>query len=147
VFTFHPRLARLAAAAAIVLSGCYHTRVETGARPGQTVVDQPFALGFVYGIVPPPTVNTAERCPQGVAVVETQQTFLNGLVSVLTGGLVTPMQVTVTCAAESTATLAPGAETVVIAEGAAGAHVQEAFAHAADLAVETGEPVAVRFAR
>lgn len=127
------------------LSACYHARVETGAQPGSTVIDKPFALGFVYGIVPPPTVSVAQECPQGAAIVETQQSVVNGLVSVVTFGLVTPMQITVTCAAESRAAVAEATETVTVAEAETVAEVQEAFAEAADLAVETGAPVVVRF--
>lgn len=48
--------------------------------------------------MPPPTVNAMATCGNaGVAVVETQQSFLNGLVGVLTFGIYTPIQITVTC--------------------------------------------------
>jgi Bor protein len=49
--------------------------------------------------VPPSTVSTAEKCPKGVAKVETQHTFLNQLVGALTLEIYTPMQIRVTCAA------------------------------------------------
>ncbi len=38
------------------------------------------------------------ECPGGVARVETQQSFVNGLVGTLTSGIYTPLQVTTTCA-------------------------------------------------
>lgn len=132
---------------ALALSACYHTRVETGARPGATVIDQPFALGFVYGIVPPPTVATAAQCPQGVAVVETQQSLINGLVSVLTIGLVTPMQITVTCAAEGSAALLDAPADVIVDANASRGDVQDAVAQAAELAVATSAPAVVQFTR
>lgn len=125
------------------LSACYHARIETGARPGSHVIDKPFALSFVYGLIPPPVVSTAQQCPQGAAVVETQQSFVNGLVNMLTFGLVTPMQITVTCAAEDAAALP--AEAVTVAAAASDADAQTAIARAADRAVEAGEPVLVRF--
>jgi Bor protein len=52
----------------------------------------------VFGLVPPSTVETAAKCPNGVAKVETQLSFLNQLVSVLTLSIYTPMTIEVTCA-------------------------------------------------
>lgn len=49
-------------------------------------------------LLPPSMVSTAERCPNGVAKVETQQSFVNQLVGFLTLGIYTPMQIKVTCA-------------------------------------------------
>jgi hypothetical protein len=38
------------------------------------------------------------QCPEGVAQVDTQLSFLNQLVSFLTWGIYTPMEIVVTCA-------------------------------------------------
>ena len=83
----------------LVLSGCYHATVETGLTPGPQSVDVPWAHGFVFGLVPPSTVNAMSQCSNGVARVETQLSFLNQLVSFPTFSLYTPMQINVTCAA------------------------------------------------
>lgn len=137
--------------AALGLAGCYHTRLETGLRESSTVLEESFALGFIYGIIPPATVETAEDCPYGVAVVESQMSVVNGVVYVLTLGIVTPMEIRVTCAAageqllDDSSALPAGAEEVVIAEDAAVPAVQGAFAEAADRAVASGAPVVVRF--
>lgn len=90
----------LSAAAAIVVlcSGCYHVTVITGAPASPTVIDKPWQNSFVYGIVPPQELTTKDQCTQSVAKVETERSFLNGLVSVLTWSLYTPIHVTVTCA-------------------------------------------------
>lgn len=80
-------------------AGCYHVTVVTGAPPSPTMVDRPWQLSFVYGLVPPQELNVKDQCPNGVARVETQESFLNGLVSALSSGIVTPIQATVTCAA------------------------------------------------
>jgi hypothetical protein len=48
--------------------------------------------------VPPPELNTQQQCPQNVAKVETEISFLNGLVGALTWSLYTPLHVRVTCA-------------------------------------------------
>ena len=87
------------AAAALLLSGCYRITVNTGAPPTPTTVDKPFVNHFVYGLVPPSDpINVGGQCPQGVAQVITEQSFVNGLVSNLTWGLYTPQHVKVTCA-------------------------------------------------
>lgn len=81
------------------LPACYHATIETGASPSAEVVEKSFASGWIYGLVPPSTVSTAARCPNGPAKVETQLSFLNGLVRILTLGIYTPMAIKVTCAA------------------------------------------------
>jgi hypothetical protein len=52
----------------------------------------------VIGIVPPSELSTKDTCPQGVAKVETERSFLNGLVGAITYNIYTPMHVKVTCA-------------------------------------------------
>jgi len=88
----------LAIPAAFVLAGCYHVTVDTGMAPSATVIEQPWALGFVYGLIAPPTVESKSTCPKGVAKVESQMSLVNGLVSMLTASIVTPMTIKVTCA-------------------------------------------------
>jgi hypothetical protein len=83
----------------VLLTGaCYHATIESGLEPGEQKVTQKWAMGFAWGLVPPSTVNTQAQCPNGVAKVETQHSFLNSLVAGLTSGIVTPMEITVTCA-------------------------------------------------
>lgn len=91
------RKAFFTAAAAILLAGCYHVTVVTGVPAGNTVVDKPWQMSFVYGLVPPPELNVSAECAQGVATVETERTFVNGLVGVLSGNLVTPLHARITC--------------------------------------------------
>ena len=85
-------------AAAALLSGCYHVTVVTGAPVAPVTVDKEWQNSFVFGLVPPPELNTATTCPKGVAKVETERSFLNGLVAALTQSIYTPMHTTVTCA-------------------------------------------------
>jgi hypothetical protein len=87
------------AAGTALLSGCYHITVVTGAPAAPTTIDKPWQNSFVIGLVPPPEVNTATQCPQGVARVETERSFLNGLVGAITQSIYTPMHARVTCAA------------------------------------------------
>ena len=129
----------------IAASGCYHASVNTGQAPNGVEINRPWALSFVYGLVPPPTVETMEGCPNGVAMVETEISFLNGLVSSLTGGLVTPMHIKVSCAG-STAALDAPAE-IEVATGSDLSDVQSAFGEAADRTARSGDPVYVQFDR
>jgi Bor protein len=121
---------------AVLSTGCYHVTVTTGRSLGTTTIEQPWAQSFIYGLVPPPTVETASKCPSGVAQVETQMSFLNGLVSGITFGIFTPMTIKVTCAA--------GGRSEGPSIRAKGDAVK-AISEAAERARETGAPVFVRF--
>ena len=83
--------------AALLLAGCYHVTVVTSAAPPGTHVNREWQNSFVYGLVPPPELNVKDQCPQGVTKVETERSFLNGLVSALTWSIYTPMHTEVTC--------------------------------------------------
>ncbi len=99
-----PRLRLLSLGAALILtSACYHATIETGATPSSTVIRKGFASGWIYGLVPPSTVETASQCPNGVARVETKLSFVNQLVQFLTLGIYAPMEIVVTCAASGSA--------------------------------------------
>jgi hypothetical protein len=86
------------------------------------------------------------RCPKGVAKVETQMSFVNGLVSSFTFGILTPMTITVTCALDGT-TRAAADGTPVIRVGAlfTPTTMRDAIVRAADEAVQTGHPVYVQY--
>jgi hypothetical protein len=94
------RIHALFAAAAIGLTGCYHVTVVTGApeAPTPPPLDKMWQNSFVYGLVPPPEINVAQTCPSGVSKVETEISFLNGLVGAITWSIYTPMHAKVTCA-------------------------------------------------
>ncbi len=88
----------LSVVALVALSACYRVTVNTGAPPAPTVIDKPWQLSFVDGLVPPPAIDAKQTCPQGVASVVTEQSFLNGLVGWFTSRLLTPMHAKITCA-------------------------------------------------
>jgi hypothetical protein len=137
----------LTTVAALLLGACYHATVETGLPPSAQVIDQGFASGWIYGLVPPKTVATASRCPTGVAKVETELSFVNQLVSFLTLGIYTPMHIRVTCAAPASGSIDGSAEaaTVAVETGADTPMIQARFAQAAVTAAETRQIVLVRF--
>ncbi len=104
---------RLSAAlvAVSLSSGCasYHTVVKTGVEPGPRQVEDKWADSWVGGLVPPDSVDAEPGCGDGgVAVVETKISFLNALVSTLTLGIYSPMEIIVTCgSAEETGETQP----------------------------------------
>ena len=117
------------------LAGCYHATVETGRPPSGVVVERPWAHSFIAGLVPPATVEAAGRCPDGIARVDTELSFLNLFVGVMTSGIYTPMSIRVQCAA------APRAGAVLDGSADPLAAVQRA----AERSRERGETVFVRF--
>jgi hypothetical protein len=126
-----------------VSTGCYHAIIDTGRPASGTVINQPWASSFIFGLVPPPVVNTASQCPNGVSKVETQHSFLNGLVAAITLSIYTPITITVTCASGGTAAI--DAQTLDVAADATFEQQSSALAVAADIAVATRAPVYVRF--
>ena len=128
----------------IALPGCYHATLQTGLPAGTTVVRQDWAAGWLWGLVPPKPVSTMAQCPGGVSKVETKHSFLNMLVGGLTGGIFSPMSIKATCASGGRSAI-PGAPEIKVGANPTEAQVINAFQRAADLSVETGGPVYVRF--
>ena len=126
-------------------TGCYHATVETGLTPSTEVIEESFASGWIYGLVPPSTISAKAKCKHGVAKVETQHSFVNQLVGFITLGIYTPMSIKVTCAAASTSMLEGKIPDVVVDENASEVEIQDAFARAAELAVASGKPVYVKY--
>ena len=85
--------------AALLLAGCYHVTVVTSAAPPGIHVNKEWQNSFVIGLVPPQELDVKDQCPAGVTKVETERSFLNGLVSFLTSSIYTPMHTEVTCSA------------------------------------------------
>lgn len=130
-----------------VFTGCYHATVDTGKSPSGEVIEEPFALSFVYGLIPPSTVDVANECSNGVAKVETQISFVNGLVRFLTGGLFTPMNIKVTCAAGGMMSDVESSEnkTLTIKEGASEKEVQKTYEDAANEVMKSGDAVYIQY--
>ena len=134
------RIRRAAAVvAAFALTGCYHAVIQTGRPESTDVISIKWANGFVYGLVPPPVVETASRCTNGVAKVETQHSVLNILAHIITLGIYTPIQIDVTCAARGTAS----ADSVIRIEP--GRNAEQALSEALKLSAERNAPVYVQF--
>jgi hypothetical protein len=78
-------------------TGCFHSVIDTGLQPGPVGYAEEWETAWLIGAVPA-RVNATEACQGPWARVETQQSFLNGIVTVLTVGIYAPHQVEVTCA-------------------------------------------------
>ncbi len=129
--------------AVVALSGCYHATIETGLPPGTQTLEKAWASGWVFGLVPPSTVETASRCPNGVARVETKLSFLNMLVSLITISIYTPTYIQVTCA--STSMEEAERSQLMIKDGANLEEKQRAIRDAAELSARKGQPVLIQF--
>lgn len=138
-------------ATTLLFAGCYHAQITTDKAPSSTVIENQWAMSFVFGLVPPPVVETAQRCPNGLSRVETRISFLNGLVAGLSGQLITPMHIKVTCAASSSANLLlpPDFEddVVTVPAEANEAEIAAALQKAAQRSLDAQQPVDVRFDR
>ena len=126
----------------LVTAGCHHATIETGASPSTETFEKAWASGWIYGLVPPSTVSTAQKCTNGVARVETQLSFANQLVSFLTLGIYSPMSIKVTCAARRTAS---GDGPATIRVGVDAATPEEAMEQAVERSRREGKPVEVEF--
>jgi len=129
----------------IAMTGCHSVTVTTGLPVGTTVIENEYATSWLWGLVPPETVEAASECIDGVAIVETEQSFAHGFLRVITCGIYTPWHITVTCGASGSASADTDQFDVSVDENATGDTLIAAFTLAADRAVELGQPIAVRF--
>ena len=103
-------MSRTTIAALLLLSaGCYHASIESGMKPGNDKIEKEWASGWAWGIVGPDPIEAQSKCASGVSKVETEHSFLNGLVQFVTLGIYTPMHLTVTCAGGANANASPSA--------------------------------------
>jgi hypothetical protein len=83
-------------------TGCYTTTIISGkpASPATVAYNARWHHGVVFGMgeVSGP-YNLQEICPQGWAEIETEQSFVNSIVSMITDTLYTPQSVTIRCSA------------------------------------------------
>jgi Bor protein len=82
----------------IAASACFHATIDTGLTPSTVVIEKGWAAGWLWGLVPPSTVESKSKCPSDVAKIETKLSFLNQVASALTLGIYSPMAIKVTCA-------------------------------------------------
>jgi len=130
---------------ALSAAGCFHQVVNTGRPPGPTVVDKPWVSTWLWGLVAAQPIDARQQCPSGAAVITTEQSFVNGLVAVVTIGIYTPQHVTITCASGGTASLPRGAKEFQIPADASNDLRTTITNQAIESAIETGTPSVLRF--
>jgi hypothetical protein len=86
------------------VTGCFHIHYITNEPVAPSPADESWHHNFIYGLVEgSPPVPVSQICPDGYAKVESETSFVNGLVRVLTFSIYTPETVTVSCKAGSPA--------------------------------------------
>lgn len=128
---------------AVLFTGCYHATVETGLQPSGQKIENKWAHGFIGGLVPPSTIETASKCPNGVAKVETKLSFLNQLATAVTWGIYSPMSISVECA--SGRSTPSDAEMLSVSRDADAQEIAKAIDDAARLSNQTKQPVWLSF--
>jgi anti-sigma factor RsiW len=98
----------------LVTSACFRQVVQTGRTPAATVIDRPWTHTWLWGLVPASPIDVTSQCRSGIATVVTEQSFMNGLVGLLTIGIYSPRHVTITCATGSA--MVPGARNTRLVE-------------------------------
>jgi hypothetical protein len=87
--------------APLLLTGCYTTTIHSGlpASPATVAYDQRWHHGLFAGIAELSSpYDLSQACPRGWSEIETEQSFLNGLLALIGGGY-TSQTVTIRCAA------------------------------------------------
>ena len=90
----------------VVAEGCYeHTYTIGAGAPAGPVVYGEWQSHWLAGLIGERTHELGELCPSGNATIHDEQTFWNGLISVLTTGIYTPTTVTIRCSTGQSAQL------------------------------------------
>jgi len=90
------RLVGSGLAAALLLSGCY-TISYNGNRSAGGSEQSEWDNYFLWGLVGETNVDLQQVCPKGVASWKSQQTFVQGLIGIVTIGIYVPRSVIVQC--------------------------------------------------
>jgi hypothetical protein len=100
-----------------LLPGCYTTTLRSGlvASPASVAFDDRWHHGLFWGLAELSGPYDLKRiCPEGWAEVETETSFINGLLHYLTSGVYASQTISVRCAAhrdpQLTAAVAGGAD-------------------------------------
>ena len=134
-------------ATVLLSAGCFHATIETGLPAGTETISKPWASGWIFGLIAPSTVETASKCKNGVARVETQHSFLNMLAMMITFDIYSPIQIDVTCASSSKMSALNGSAegTVIRVAGNTPEARATALNEAALAAIRSGLPSLVVF--
>jgi hypothetical protein len=83
------------------LTGCFHLKYVVGDQPATppTPTEEEWHHVIAFGLAEiSDPVNVSQVCPGGFQSAASEETFVNGLVHLLTASIYTPQTVSVTCA-------------------------------------------------
>ena len=79
-------------------SGCYNVTYISKTRMPAAVVQEEKMNFFIFGLVGEHDIQAGQRCPTGVAKINTTQTGVNILLTIITLGIYSPRTAKITCA-------------------------------------------------
>jgi outer membrane lipoprotein SlyB len=86
--------------AATALAGCFHVRYTNDTPVAAEPAEQNWHHNVVFGLVEvSEPVNVNKACPGGVGLVKSEESFVAGLVNVITLTLYNPSDVIIYCSA------------------------------------------------
>jgi hypothetical protein len=83
-------------AAAFLATGCYTVRFQSDLAPGGAKFEEKGNF-FLWGLVGEKEVDLKKLCPAGPSRWQNQQTFVDGLLGVITIGIYIPRTINVEC--------------------------------------------------
>jgi hypothetical protein len=104
------RLRAMAGLVALVMAtGCYTVRFQSNLPPGGAKYEEKGHF-FLWGLVGEKQVDLKKLCPAGPARWQNQQSFVDGLIGVVTLGIYIPRSVDVECTAAKAEATSPEEE-------------------------------------
>jgi len=93
----------------LLLTGCFHFHyVNTAVPPAPAAQEESWHHGFLWGIVEAsPAVPVSRICPNVFARVDSEESFVNGFLQVITWSIYSPQTVSVTCSGYGSAPPSP----------------------------------------
>ena len=87
------------AAMLVVTAACYeHTFTIGNGAPAAPIAQEEWRHHWLWGLISPDKeMRLRDECSSGDATIEAEQSFLNGLVAALTGGIYSPHTVRIRC--------------------------------------------------
>ena len=111
-----------------------------------TIKSKGWGVWFMSHSMASEVIQAENQCKNGIAKIETRQSFGSFLGTILTLGLYNSVVVTVTCAADNMSSAAvDSASVVTVLYDSDDEEIMDAFGRAADIAVAAEQPAYVQF--